>query len=577
MGNYAQLPLPKVEPSPDYLSNKKKRVLLDLICRNNPDEQAKIRERCKKDFFFWFDHFCWFWDDFRSIKEGPVVAFEFQREMLQTIIDNVFLALEDSNHRWNAGADKARRMTATFSSLALLQWLAQFHGVSSIITSKTLEDVDKVDDMNTPFERLRWQISKQPNWLLPPGFDKTPFKHHNKKHLINFQNGGQIAGIAPTGTAMRQARALIWLADEFAFVENDDLVWSASSGTVRIRLAMSTPNGTKCKFYRLVYRRDKPKPEQFHLFELDWWRHPDNAKGLYRKPDGQLSSPFLDALWKSNTAQTMAREWLRNHRDSIGGIIYWMFRDASKRHQIEPDPWNDQILVTWDPGGVNFGVEIGQRDRYNRLLIFKEFYLTPMDERVRDTTLLRAMGEEVKRYLEQRFGSFKSFHIGDPYGSRIQLASQKKTEFQMLEEMFGFRIVSDYMYKISADQRETKRIEVVSDLMTRDVVLDDGTVSPCLLIDQDGCPLSIEAIKEGYRREVNDDGSETNKIIKSHPDEDLMDCVGMKAIYAYRHDPRFRIQSTEEIEARRDRNDRLNNYGRQMDRQKTKWRRTGRR
>ena len=571
MGIFHTLPLPKVEPIPDYLSNKKKRIVLDLICRDNPEEQAKIRERCKNDFFFWFDHFCYFWDDFRATKEGPVVAFEFQREMAQEIINQVFLALGDSNHRWNGGADKARRMTATFTSLSLLQWFAQFHGISSVITSKTLEDVDKVDDMNTPFERLRWQIAKQPTWLLPPGFDRRPFKHHNKKHLINFQNGGQLAGIAPTGMAMRQARALIWFADEFGFVEKDEEVWAASSGTVRIRIAMSTPNGTKKKFYRLVYKKDKPKAEQFHLFLLDWWRHPENAVGLYRKPDGQLSSPFFDALWKSNSAQTMAREWMRNHRDSIGGIIYWMFRDVSKRKKLEPDPYNEQILVSWDPGGVNFGVKIGQRDRYGRLLLFKEFYLTPQDERVKDTTLLRAMGEEVKAYIERRFPDYQIFHVGDPYASRIQLSSQKKTEFQLLEEMFGFRVKSDYMYKISADEREKKRIEVMSDLMVRDVVLDDGTVSPCLLIDEDECPLSIEAIKEGYRREVNDDGSDSSKIIRSHPDEDLMDCDGMLAIYAYRHDTRFRIPSDDA-----DGNTRNKSRTRER-RERTPWRRTGRR
>lgn len=544
MSALASMPLPELEPLPAYLENKKRRVTLDLLCRGNPEKQAEIRERCKRDFFFWADHFCFAWDDFKAgeVKKFPLVMFQFQREMCRIILDNVFRAIDDENYRWNGGADKARRMTATYSSLLVIQWLAQFHGISSIITSKTEEDVDKSDDNNTPFERLRWQIAEQPHWLLPPAFNPKPHGPHNKRKLVTFKNGGQISGMAPTGKTLRQARAMIWLADEFAFVENDQDVWDASSGTAKIRLVMSTPNGPNCLFYRLVYKKGKPTPVQFHLFELDWWKHPRNAVGLYRKPDGTLSAPFLDALWATNTAQTMAKEWLRNHSASIGGLIYHMFRASSKRKNLMPDPNIDNpIYCVWDPGGVNFAVTFLQRNRFGQLLVFQEHYLTPDDDVVQGKTLLRAMCETVKRTIETRFKGHRIRHIGDPYGTQShQTSYQSKTEYQMIEAMFPEFRIQSYLFGVKQQsEREKKRIEVVSDLMTRDVPLDDGSMAHALLIDEEHCPLTIEAIREGYRREVDDAGEATDRIIRSHPAEDVMDTMGMGAVHAFKDMKRY--------------------------------------
>ena len=556
-------PLPSVEPPPDLKANKVKRITLDLMLQRSESFRQEIYERCKNDFFFWAEHFCWTYDAFAPVEKRiqPLVLFEFQREMCSVIIENVFKALEDDAYRWNGGSDKARRMTATFSCLTVIQWFAQFHGVDSVVTSKTEEDVDKIEDMNTPFERLRWQIRLQPDFLLPPTFDKNN-KQQMKRKLINFgQNFGQIAGMAPSGTAMRQARALIWLADEYAFVENDTSVWEATSGTVKIRLAMSTPNGPGCKFYRLVFKKDKTltgEPEQFHLFELDWWKHPYNAVGLYRKPDGSLSSPFFDKLVASSSRQVIAREWLRNHSESVGGLIYFMFRDDSKRAELPPDPATRLIYCSWDPG-VTFSVTIGQRDRYSRLLLLREIVMTP-DDVDRGSTLLRTVATKVLTLLERDFEGFEIKHIGDPYASRIQIASQEKTEYDMLRDLFGIRVESSFMWKLG-NERKKKRIEIMSDLMVREVELDDGRSSPALLVDSKHCPIHIEAFKEGYRRRVLDDGTETDEIPDKHPFTDVADSSGMIAVKAFGQDLKYLDTGKPEK--------------RQRQRSQTEWRRSG--
>jgi hypothetical protein len=533
-------PLPEIEPPPDLVANKRARVTLDLMMQRNPQFRAEIYERCKNDFVFWAEHFCWSYDAFKpvALRQQPLVLFQFQKEMCLVIVENIWKALHEDHYRWNGGSDKARRMTATYSSLLVLQWFAQFHGVSSIVTSKTEEDVDKIDDMNTPFERLRWQISLQPDFLLPPTYSRTN-KQQNKRKLLNFGNGGQIAGSAPTGAALRQARAPIWLADEFAFVDNDNSVWEASSGTVKVRLVMSTPNGPHCKFYRLIYKKDKTvagNAEQFHLFELDWWKHPQNAVGLYRKSDGTLSSPFMDNVISTSSRQVVAREWMRNHSESVGGLIYFMFRSDSQREELQPDPATKMIYCSWDPG-ISFSVTIGQRDRYSRLLLLREIVMTNEDVD-RGSTLLRAVATRVISVLESDFENFEIKHIGDPYASRMQIASQEKTEYDMLRDLFGIRVESSFMYKLG-QERKKKRIEIMSDLMVREVELDDGRTSPALLIDPRHCPIHIEAFKEGYRRRVLDDGTETDEIPDKHPYTDVADSAGMIAVKAFGQDMKY--------------------------------------
>lgn len=564
----ANTPLPKIEPLPDLKANAKERLRFDLLASQGDIMQQWLYERCKRDFFFWAEHTCHWHDAFAPIerREGPLVMFEFQREMARIMIENTFRALNERHYRWNCGADKARRMTCTYTALLVIQWFAQFHGVSSVVTSKTEEDVDIAEDLNTPMQRLKWQVQKQPDFLLPSTYSKTN-KSQNKIGLLNFGNDGQIAGIAPNGKAMRQARALIWLGDEFAFVDNDISVWEAAAGTVKVRFIFSTPNGPFCKFYRLVYKKDKTQegePEQFHLFELDWWKHPEMAEGLYRKSDGTLSSPAFDHVVATNSRQVVAREYLRNHAESIGGLVYFMFQRSSKKLNLEVDP-TQPLLVSLDPG-LNFSVTFGQRDRNSILRLFLEIFMKP-DDVSRGTTLLRAICERMIWHVENTFKDYreKVKYIGDPYASKQQLSSQqtKTSEFDMIYQLFQIKVASEFMYKVGGNERKKKRIEIMSDLMVREVDLDDGTTSPALLIDPDHCPITVEAFEQGYRRQVEDDGTETDIILDAHPFSDVADSAGMIAVYTFGKDARYSTGQKDKTQSKRNRDERR------------KWRRTG--
>ena len=528
-------PIPKEPPQPDVSENKKKRVTLDILLRGNPDFQEEIKQRCASDFVFWCEHFGWALDEqtVGDKKRIPLVLYEFQKEMAIEIIKNIWMAVEDPNYRWNAGGDKARKMTATFTALLVVQWFAQFHGISAIVTSKTLDDVDRQGDFNTPFQRLRWQVEQQYElypWLFPEKFNLNN-KQHNKIGLINFQNGGQLSGIAPDEKGMRQGRGLIWVGDEYAFVQKDYECWDASAGTVRVRLIFSTPNNPLVKFYQLVYHKEE---EQFHVFELDWFKHPDYAVGLYYRPDGILSSPFMDNVIKTNSRRVVAREYLRDHENATGGRVFGMFRaEESSVKDLIPDNRVNLIYRSWDPG-LTFGVTWGQVDRYGRLLLLRELTMKS-DQVTEGNTLLHMIAERALKITADEYNDFTVMDIGDPYGSRQQISAQSKedTEYELLYKHYKIRVQSAFMYKIASHERKTKRIDLLGDMMREDIEIDTGKFTPKLLIDPDKCPLTVEAFRGKYRYVLDERGEPTDEIVKAHPYIDVVDCHGMLAIKAF--------------------------------------------
>jgi len=509
-----------------------------------------MKKRCASDFVFWAEHFCWAADEqtVGELKRLPLVLYEFQKEMALEMVRQVWLAVADPNYRWNGGADKARKMTATFTGLLVCQWFAQFHGISTIVTSKSKADADKKEDMNTPMERLRWQVRHQ--WESHPWLFPTTFNYQNdsqnKTGLMSFGNGGQIATVAPDGNGMRQGRGLIWLGDEFAFVEHDYPCWEAAAGTVRIRFIFSTPDTPNCKFFHLVRHLDG---EQFHVFELDWWKHPDYAKGLYYRLDGTLSSPYMDNVLKTNSLRVVAKEYLRDHENASGGRVFKMFRaDESCIPGLRPDDRVQVIYRSWDPG-LTFAVTWGQVDRHGRLLLLHE--LTKNVEDIGSgETLLYKVAEHALRITEQHFNAWEIIDIGDPYGSRQQLSSQRKeeTEFELLKKHFKIRVQSAFMYAIQSHERREKRIELLGDAMREEIELEEGKLTPRLLINPDTCPHTVDAFKGKYRRPTDERGQELEgEIVQSRPHTDVVDCHGMfaiKAFYSYSKENTDRTAAT---------------------------------
>jgi len=531
---------------PDATANRTARAALKILWMANPEVREQIRLRCKGDindpksvvsgFIFWANHFAFAHNEFKPPRERvmPVVLWEMQEEIAEVAITNILRCAMEPNEEWNAYGDKGRMTAWTFLWMLILQYLWQFHEISSVITSKTEDDVDRIGDMNTPFEKLRWQIElmfKQAPWMFPQGFDIGDESCMKQKLIASPGGRGQIAGLAPRGKAMRQARALIAFMDELPHTDTDFELYDAACGTVKVRIGGGTPNrdrGKNCKAYKLRYNVDK---ENAHIFHMDWWRVPERAIGLYRKPDGTLSSPWFDGQTRNKSKQAIATEFLMDWNVAMGATVLYMYREESHRLGLGPDPGGSPIYCCWDPGKC-YGVKWGQLDRYGRLLDLDELVLTEDDVEEAGKTLLRAVAERVIQINGgSRYRGFDIIHLGDPYGSRTQVSFQTETEYEMLFKQFGIRVLSAYMYAIKAEERKKRRHEILGDLMGTDVILPDGSVTPKYLIDRQRCTATYEAIKTGYRWAIDKKtGEKTDFIVKSHPDTEMIDTIGMIAV-----------------------------------------------
>lgn len=541
--------LPAVySPEEAVAKNKEARAVLKLLWLGlHPDPpkdqdgkplpleliRAGIKQRCANDFVFWANHFAAAHDEHAPPKERikSVVLWPYQVEIATTMIEEIWRCAEGFDEEWNAYGDKARQMAWTYTVLLVLQWFWQFHGISTVITSKTEDDVDRKGDMDTPFEKLRWQIEQMYNqapWLFPEKFSITDQEHYKKKLIAIADGGARLVGAAARGPALRQGRALIWFGDEFPHTENDFELWDAAAGTVKVRIVGGTPNkerGRNCKAYKIRFNKDK---ENAHIFTCEWWKHPERARGLYRKSDGTLSSPWFDKQTAKKSRQTIATEYLMDWDVALGKPPLYAFREECNKIGLEPDPYGGPIFCSWDPG-KNFGVKWGQFDRLGRLRDFRELFLTP-DDCVEGKTLLDTIAEKVKWINEHVYRDYEVVHVGDPYGSRTQIASQEKSEYELLMSKHKIRVQSAYMYAISSDERKKLRHEYLNDLMGTDVIDDSGKITPKYLIDNRACPLTYEAIKVGYRWKILDDGTVTDEIKKSHPDGEMIDTIGMIAV-----------------------------------------------
>jgi len=124
------------------------------------DTKAKIYLVCKKDIHYWLDNFCWTYDPRKAKSEIPFYAYDFQRPAIDWILEHIALGKDGL-------IEKSRTMGATWLFVYVFQWLWQFGegGNDFLIGSQKQDDVDRIGDMRSIFQKLKYNINKQPMFL----------------------------------------------------------------------------------------------------------------------------------------------------------------------------------------------------------------------------------------------------------------------------------------------------------------------------------------------------------------------------------------------------------------------------
>lgn len=241
-------------------------------CEKDVKFAGKMRELFRRDVLFAFNTFFFAFDPMVKHRHGlilkvedrPIVTYPYQDEAI--LFTNESIEIGE-----NQFVDKSRDMLATYTVLCvyLWRWLSK-PNQEFRIGSRKEEYVDKNGDRDTLFEKLRYNLSMLPYFILPSGWAEK--KHSTYMRLFNPEMRSVIIGEATNESFARGGRKTSVLFDEFQDWEKADEAWRSATDSTRCKIVLGTPKGSGNKFAELA-RTD----EVSRKLRLLWWKHPEKT------------------------------------------------------------------------------------------------------------------------------------------------------------------------------------------------------------------------------------------------------------------------------------------------------------
>ena len=312
------------------------RYRADLLSRaaNDADLRSAIKELCRTDIFFWINTFCWTFDPRPDNQKKLgyedanmlLLTWEFQDDYINWLVDHI----DGAGHGL---CEKSRDMGISWITLVVAQWYWQFGGSGNDFKfgSRKSDYVDKIGDMDSLFEKIRYQIRRQPDWLLPKGFDVT--KHTNFMNIKNPESGSTITGESNNAYFGTGGRKKAVFFDEFAKWENTDAsAWQSASDVTDCKIAISSANGRNNHFYKLRSQ----KAGHIDVTRIHWTRHPLKDQEWYENEK------------KTRTKQDLAAEVDIDYTASISNKAWENF--DYETHVTSEDYYNSEreLVLTCD-------------------------------------------------------------------------------------------------------------------------------------------------------------------------------------------------------------------------------------
>ncbi|MDB5531986.1 MAG: hypothetical protein JWO28_301 [Hyphomicrobiales bacterium] len=273
---------------------------------------------CARDALHWFDNYLWTYDP-RLVggRGGAYVPFKLwprQREIVLWLLERLRADEEGL-------IEKSRDTGVTYlcAAVALHQWLFT-PGFKATFGSRKVDYVDKKDNPDSIFAKLRIMLRRLPATMLPDGF--TWFQHDHYMRLVNPQTGAVISGEGGDDMG-RGGRSSVYFVDEAAFVPNAETVEKALSGNTDCVIWVSSVNGMGNLFARK--RHSILKAHQ--VARLHWRDDPRKDEDWALAKQASLSDP---AAWAS--------EYDIDYSASVEGVCIpaaWV-ESAKKLAALEP-------------------------------------------------------------------------------------------------------------------------------------------------------------------------------------------------------------------------------------------------
>jgi len=212
------------------------------------------------------------YDPRRSPAFWPFVLFPRQIEFIEWIQER-YETSQDPHAIGDGVADKSRDVGFSWLFCAWSIWAWTFiPGMKIGMGSYREAKVDRKDDPDSLFEKLRMVIKLTPNLFLPPGWNERA--HAPFMKIINPWNGNTITGEAGDQVG-RGGRSTVYFIDEAAFLEHPDLADRGLSMNSNCKLYASTANGMGNRFAQKRFAGVLP------VFSFHWKQDPRKDQKWY--------------------------------------------------------------------------------------------------------------------------------------------------------------------------------------------------------------------------------------------------------------------------------------------------------
>lgn len=254
----------------------------------------------------------------------------------------------------NGLIEKSRDMGATWVCVMFSVWLFCFHDGATVgWGSRKAMLVDKIGDMNSIFEKIRFVMLSIPVIFYPNGFVPDEMMAQMK---IYAPGGNAITGEAGDDIG-RGGRTRIYFKDESAHYEHPESIEASLGDTTRVQIDISSVNGLGNVFHRkreggIEWAEDAtPERGRTYVFVMDWSDHPLKTEQWYEERRQKAMDEGLSHLF--------AQEVDRNYSAAVEGTIIpaaWVQSaiDAHVRLNIDTGRgWHAGLDVADEGGDTN--------------------------------------------------------------------------------------------------------------------------------------------------------------------------------------------------------------------------------
>lgn len=270
--------------------NIHERILLLDKCKDSIDLQNIEIETCKRDPIYFFNTYLYteknrtfFSDD--TPTEVPFILFPYQEEYVTEVWESIIEGNKPVEKRkpWvltNVFIEKSRQMWISWVTSWLFLYWFLFHKHKYSLISRTSDEVDSPWDMDSMFEKIRFMMRNLPDWMLPKGLSKEPWKDKSNR-FMNISDPNSQASITwktATPWAWRWWTRNAIFMDEMASMQYASQINKSAWSNTPCRIYNSTPEWKLNEFYRM-----RVKAEEWDIKRLryHWSEHPHYNQDWY--------------------------------------------------------------------------------------------------------------------------------------------------------------------------------------------------------------------------------------------------------------------------------------------------------